>query len=110
MPKRYYVALTAAQRDAVLEALAFRMAGPLDGTDQRTETYDAAESAVFHAPQAEVGLLLSAAETRGLLALAHEGAAGLFHDAAAAAAYIGRGGAGAAAERAFDKLRQAGGQ
>jgi hypothetical protein len=47
--RRYVVELTPAQREAVLEALASRLAGPIEGSEQRQETYEAAEAAIFRA-------------------------------------------------------------
>lgn len=49
-------------------------------------------------------ITLTEAELKGLQALASEGAAGLFADAAAARAYIGTGSQVAAARRALMKL------
>lgn len=54
MAKRYVVALTQAQHQATLEALAHRLAGPLEGSDQRVETYEAAERALIRAPMRDV--------------------------------------------------------
>lgn len=44
--RRYVAYLTRAQRDAVLEALSSRLAGPIEGGDNRVETYEAAETAI----------------------------------------------------------------
>lgn len=102
----FYPCLTAAELDAVREAMAERLAGPLEGVDQRPQTYENAADALYNSSRADVALFLTKSEARGLLAFAGEGAAGLLTDPPSARAYIGNHKAVAAAENALAKLRR----